>query len=65
MYLFQSTRSAVAQSVERPSKVPVWCDYLIFGANPGTAAYDGRKNCCEKIILATPSDLFQCGFRAI
>ena len=31
------SRGAVAQSVERPSKVPVWCSSTDVGSNPGAA----------------------------
>ena len=40
--------SAVAQSVEHPSKVPVWCDTSDVGSNPGTAVQGGRKTVAKK-----------------
>ena len=45
-------RGAVAQLVECPSKVPVWCSST-WETRRGIGA---GKNCIEKIILATPSD---------
>ena len=46
--LKRSYRGAVAQSVERPPKVLVWCNSTDVGLNH-TAALGGRK------ILAAPS----------
>ena len=34
---FYHSRGAVALSVERPSKVPVWCNSTDMGLNPGAA----------------------------
>ena len=46
----------MAQSVERPSKVPIWCGSAELGSNPGAAILGGRKDCCE---IAAPS-MGQC-----
>ena len=43
--------SAVAQSVEHPSKVPVWCNTSDVGSNQGTAVQGGRKTVAKKIII--------------
>ena len=51
----QPCHGAVAQSVERPSKVPVWCNSTDVGLNPG-ATVKGGWTIVAKNIHAAPSD---------
>ena len=55
---------AVAQSVERPSKVPVWCNSTDVGSNPGAGVKGGRKTGSKK-ILAAPSDECRKNFQGM
>ena len=49
---YKWSRGAVAQSIEYPSKVAVWCISTDTGSNPGAAVSGGRKkNCREKILI--------------
>ena len=47
MCYLHSCRGAIAQSVEPPSKVPIWCNSTDVGSNTGATV--------KKKFLATPS----------